>query len=796
MGSSHSFPVDLLKSMGIPMILFGSFCYLLYTTTKTKNLISLEKENFLGLSQQEAEKRSSCISKLKYDLLINLTPDFYHGIINIRFHLSFKSYLRIDVAVTQVLSLSINGKFPSEDFKEIQGDECILIPENYLNEGLNNVLIFFTNSYTNTGKALHSMIDVDGRQYIYSNLEPDLCHNIFPCFDQPDLKAPLELIVIGPKHWQVISNENISSKSEHDLQKLPLIFLECNKQPIIYDFFSKITLNSEEKYIWKFPETAPISPYLYAIIAGDYERIIYENSQIPLDIYFRKSKRPYIEKATEQIFSITLQGLAFFQEYFSLPYPFKKYSQIFCPDVFNHAMENPGAITFDDNRYFSEVFDPFIETNRALVILHEMAHSWFGNLVTMKWWNDIWINENLAEFFAYYVMCKLHSDFPFMNPQILFHINKEDGYCQDRSENSHPILQYIKMAQDARTIFDGITYCKGSAFIFQLLKCLGEEKFRSALTHFLKLFQWQNATYKDFVLSFQHFCTPEEHIESYFEDWLKYPSFNECELVWNGIKLEVLQKPILEKFGILRNHYLEICFFLNDGNFETRKVKILKKEKTVLEFEGIDLIVCEAILLNSDDSGFIKSVIDLKSLRFFKENLMKIKDDLKRLMIWRVFYDMTLDLKLQSKEFFDLIEKYITQESPDNIWILLKFCSKIINESRHPESNEYFYERGLRIVKSVIDKKNHKSLLAKNIIMFCNNEKDLCEATGYLLGEKDGANSVIQNISLSSKNLCKLIEKILMSQKISTSKKKLLLEKFPLKIQNSKSLTAKIKNLY
>ena len=382
--------------------------------------------------------------------------------------------------------------------------------------------MMFINDYADDGCGLHSFLDTDEKQYIYSDCEPYNCNKIFPVFDQPDLKGTLSLTLAVRQDWVAIANEAVD--------------IEATKNVRTQDYLSE-----EERDIYNlqvYYPTPRISSYLYALMAGPFSEVKCENpyNNIQMSCFSRESLLPYLKEQAEEIFEITIESMKFYEEFFGYPFPFKKYDSIFCPEYNQGAMENPGAITFNDKSIWREETTGGEISDRANTIAHELAHQWFGNLVTMKWWNDLWLNESFADYISHFCLANISEKLKatkLSDCWLQFFDGKGWGYRDDQLRSTHPIAGQVHNTDHAETIFDGITYSKGSAALKQLMHLIGRDNFSKAMKAYFKKYEWSNTTLDDFIHSFQEFYKPispkyPSNLNDWKTEWLEIAGLNEC----------------------------------------------------------------------------------------------------------------------------------------------------------------------------------------------------------------------------------------------------------------------------
>ncbi|MDN5778525.1 MAG: aminopeptidase N, partial [Humibacillus sp.] len=409
-----------------------------------------------NLTRDEAATRAGLLHVDDYDVRLDLTtgPTTFASTTTVRFSCSepgADSF--IDLIADSVESITLNGTAidPASAFADSRIALNDLAAENELT-------VKATGAYTNTGEGLHRFVDpVDNEVYLYTQFEVPDSRRVYPVFEQPDLKASFRFTVTAPAHWKVISNSPTPEPEPAGVAE------------------------GVERATWAFSPTKRISSYITALIAGPYDEVRDEvetrAGTVPLGVFCRRSLTQYLD--ADNIFDATKKGFAFFEREFDQPYPFEKYDQIFTPEYNMGAMENAGAVTFVEVYIFrSKVSDAKIE-RRALTILHELAHMWFGNLVTMKWWDDLWLNESFAEWAS--TTCQAEAT-QWSSAWTTFGTSEKAwAYAQDQLSSTHPIAADMRHLEDVEVNFDGITYAKGASVLKQLVAYVGREPFVAAL---------------------------------------------------------------------------------------------------------------------------------------------------------------------------------------------------------------------------------------------------------------------------------------------------------------------------
>ena len=584
------------------------------------------------LTREEAEARVARVSAVSYDIAIQLQrgAPTYHGDVTIRFTLSGRGDTFLDYRGKTIEELRVNDRALQPTWSGFR----LLLPADALKDGENLVAVRYENEYDHTGDGLHQFTDPeDGEEYLYTNFEPYESHRLFPNFDQPDIKAEYTLTVTAPSEWELISNSR-----------------EIATEP-----------TDEGRVRHQFERTRPFSTYLFALIAGPYHVFRDTHGDIPLGLYCRKSLVKHMD--TDEFFTVTKQGLDFYASFFDYPYPFTKYDQIFVPEFNAGAMENVGAITFSERMVFRDPPTDNQRLGRAEVVLHEMAHMWFGDLVTMKWWNDLWLNESFATYMAYLSM---HEATRFKTAWQAFNSGmKAWAYRQDQLVTTHPIAGEVADTDQTLLNFDGITYGKGAAVIKQLVAAMGMEGFRDGMRRYFRRHEFGNTTLSQFLDALQEGVGRDLH--QWARLWLETASLNTVAAGWStdGDRLTALSltQTAPEAYPTLRPHRLDVALVRDaDG-----RVSI---DTLPAEIDGAQTEVADAggrpapslVVPNHNDHAFAKVALDEVSLTYVREHLERVDDALLRQLIWQSLWNMVRDQQLRSQDYLALVAGKITTE--------------------------------------------------------------------------------------------------------------------------------------
>lgn len=541
--------------------------------------------------------------------------------------------LSLDFLWKKIHAVKVNER-PLSQFKTGKGH--FEIPARSLSRHL-MIEVNYTNAFSVTGDGVSKSKDPeDQAEYIATDFEPYRAHTLFPCFDQPDLKATYQVSVVTPKDWKAISNDLIDQKSE-----------------------------SGEMTTSYFKKTKPFSTYLFFLGVGPYEEWNDQLGDIPLFLYARKSLAKYVDY--ERIFEVTKKGLNFYSEYFEVPFPFSKYGQIFIPEFSWSGMENPGAIALHEKNIFRDAVSKTRMDRRDNLILHEMAHMWFGDLVTMKWWNDLWLNESFASFIATVAMDQAMGA---KSAWLDFADEKEWGHWQDQLVTTHPIETVVPDTRTARGNFDGITYAKGSASLKQLHFFVGSASFRRGLNSYFKKFSFQNSDRQDFI---EHIGQSSNvNLNSWVKSWLQKAGANRVQVDWgcheNKISHFILnQSP--SSSGILSPHRTRIGLFNYStlGTFKLEHSQEVTYSDKRTEVAGLLGKACpDFVYSNLDDHDYALFSLDPISLSAVKRYLGKgFEDPLLRLMLWMNLGQMVRDSALSPSDYFETVLNALESESEE-----------------------------------------------------------------------------------------------------------------------------------
>jgi aminopeptidase N len=592
-----------------------------------------------NLTRDQAVERAALVTVDNYRIDLDLTDGdgkagerTFRSVTTVTFDALAGADTVIDIACT-VRSATLNGRE-----LDVSGyDESTGIALSGLAEH-NVVVVDADCHYSNTGEGLHRFVDpVDGEVYLYSQFETADAKRMFACFDQPDLKATFDVKVTAPQHWQVVSNS---------------------------------ATVSADGGVHTFATTPRMSTYLVALIAGPYARwddaYRDENGEIALGIFCRATLAEFMD--AERLFTQTKQGFGFYHKNFGVPYAFGKYDQLFVPEFNAGAMENAGAVTFLEDYVFRSKVTRASYERRSETVLHEMAHMWFGDLVTMRWWDDLWLNESFATFAS--VLCQSEAT-EFTEAWTTFaNSEKSWAYRQDQLPSTHPVAADIPDLAAVEVNFDGITYAKGASVLKQLVSYVGLEHFLSGLRDYFRAHAFNNATFDDLLAALEK--ASGRDLSDWGRQWLKTTGLNtlradfDVDADGRFTRFAVTQSGAAPGAGETRVHRLAIGVYDDDGSG-----KLVRAHREELDISGASTEVPalvgvshgKLLLVNDDDLTYCSLRLDPESLRTALDRIADIAEPLPRTLVWSAAWEMTRDAELRARDFVSLVSGGIQAET-------------------------------------------------------------------------------------------------------------------------------------
>ncbi|HEU4360463.1 MAG TPA: aminopeptidase N [Mycobacterium sp.] len=546
----------------------------------------------------------------------------------------------IDIAADTVHRAALNGR----DIDVSGYDESTGIPLRGL-AAHNVVEVEADCCYSNTGEGLHRFVDpVDDEVYLYSQFETADAKRMFACFDQPDLKATFDITVTAPAHWQVVSNGATVGVEK-----------------------------GEANGVHTFATTPRMSTYLVALIAGPYahwaDTYRDEHGEIPLGLFCRASLAEFMD--AERLFTQTKQGFGFYHKHFGTPYVFGKYDQLFVPEFNAGAMENAGAVTFLEDYVFRSKVTRASYERRAETVLHEMAHMWFGDLVTMRWWDDLWLNESFATFAS--VLCQSEATEYTQAWTTFANAEKSWAYRQDQLPSTHPIAADIPDLAAVEVNFDGITYAKGASVLKQLVAYVGLEHFLAGLRDYFTTHAYANATFDDLLAALEK--ASGRDLSDWGRQWLKTTGLNTLRADFDTdgdgaaarfTRFAVTQSGATPGAGETRVHRLAVGIYDADG-----AGRLVRTHREELDIDGpitevpglVGVSRGKLILVNDDDLTYCSLRLDPESLDVALQRIADIAEPLPRTLVWSAAWEMTREAELRARDFVALVSAGVQAET-------------------------------------------------------------------------------------------------------------------------------------
>ncbi|MCV7281207.1 aminopeptidase N [Mycolicibacterium flavescens] len=589
-----------------------------------------------NLTRDQAAERAALVTVDSYRIVLDLTDEAgqpgegtFRSTTTVKFDALPGADTYLDIAADTIRSATLNGR----EIDVSAYDESTGITLRGLAER-NVVVVDADCRYSNTGEGLHRFVDpVDNEVYLYSQFETADAKRMFACFDQPDLKATFDVTVTAPSHWEVVSNGATAGVEDAGAAKRHT-----------------------------FAVTPRMSTYLVALIAGPYARWddVYtdDHGDIPLGLFCRRSLAEYMD--AERLFTETKQGFGFYHNNFGIPYAFGKYDQLFVPEFNAGAMENAGAVTFLEDYVFRSKVTRASYERRAETVLHEMAHMWFGDLVTMQWWDDLWLNESFATFAS--VLCQAEATEYTEAWTTFANVEKSWAYRQDQLPSTHPVAADIPDLAAVEVNFDGITYAKGASVLKQLVAYVGEEEFLSGLRDYFRDHAFANATFGDLLGALEK--ASGRDLSGWGRQWLKTTGLNtlrpsfDVDAEGRFTRFAVEQSGAAPGAGETRVHRLAVGIY--DEDTSGRLVRVHREELDV-EGPSTDVPALQGvsrgklILVNDDDLTYCSLRLDPGSLQTLLSRIGDISEPLPRTLAWSAAWEMTRDAELKARDFVALV---------------------------------------------------------------------------------------------------------------------------------------------
>jgi aminopeptidase N len=572
-----------------------------------------------SLTVTEARTRAASLTVSAYDVDLDLTrgDETFGSHTVIEFESRDRQDTFLDISPRELLGVHLNDR--AIDVSELRDGRLHL-------SGLgerNTLVVDALMAYSNDGEGLHRAVDPeDGLAYLYAMTFLPAAPRIFACFDQPDLKATYRVCVTTPEDWTVVGN-------------------------------GRATQTAPGR--WTLAETKPVSTYLVTLVAGPYHSVTTTHDGITLGLHCRQSLAPHLDKDSAELFEVTARCFDEYHRLFGIRYPFGDYHQAFVPEFNAGAMENPGCVTFTDDFVFKAQATDSVRATRAYVVAHEMAHQWFGDLVTMQWWDDLWLNESFATYMGYRLTSEVT---PFDDIWVEFSYNEKAwGLAADQRTSTHPVAgNGARDTQQALTDFDGISYSKGAGALRQLNAYLGDEAFLAGVVDHLERHSYGNATLADLLDSWHRVSDKDVH--AWAEKWLRTAGVDTLRCVADprGVVVERLNGSAEE---VSRPHALTVSWYGDDATSQSVPVLVTgdRTSADLPSYDGTGLL-----LPDSRDETWAKIALDDASVDRAPGLLQRIDDPLGRSVIWAALREGMLDARISPEQYLTAVETALPGE--------------------------------------------------------------------------------------------------------------------------------------
>ncbi len=581
-----------------------------------------------GVSRELARQRAAAISDVRYEIALDVKEKVpgYAGNLSLSFHLSEKpDPLVLDFRDDSMAKLRVNGK----DAEASQGNGHILIPGRYLSLGANQVQMDFEMKVADAGRAVTRFKDAqDGSEYVYTLFVPMDASQAFPCFDQPDLKGRFTLKGTAPAGWTVISNAASSTAGE-----------------------------------FAFPETKPISTYLFAFAAGPFQVIPTSDFSTPLRLFVRKSQLARAKEEWPEVAQFTRQGIEKMSAFFAQPFPFPKYDQVLIPGLAYGGMEHAGS-TFlrEDVVIFRTAPTVSDHHRRSVTVLHELAHQWFGDLVTMRWFDDLWLKEGFAQYMAFHTLAELEP--PNEVWTRFYESIKPVAYGIDSTRGTTPIFQVVRNLNDAKSAYGPIVYQKAPSLLRVLTYKIGETAFRDGIRQYLKEHAYANAEWKDLIGAFSR--ASGQDLKPWAAAWIQQRGMPEVTVHWNcNAENRIAQFEIAQSDTLGEGHVwpIETQVLLGYKNDPGTKVKVAFSGAKAGVPDAVGKSCPDYVFGNDEDHGYGRFLLDQRSLAGVTADLAAVKDPLLRALLWGALWDSVRESQLAPVSYIDLVVKSLPGET-------------------------------------------------------------------------------------------------------------------------------------
>ncbi|MFG3345394.1 aminopeptidase N [Streptomyces sp. NPDC048018] len=666
-----------------------------------------------NLSRDEAHERAELLSVDGYEVYLDLRSAVgesgegvrtFRSVTTLRFRRTGAGDSTFaDLIAPSVNAITLNGRAldPAVVF-----DGARIALDGLADE--NELVVDAQCAYSRTGEGMHRFVDPeDGEVYLYTQYEPADARRVFANFEQPDLKAPYRFEVDAPEGWTVWSN----GVGEQDAEGR-----------------------------WRFAGTEPISTYITCVVAGPYHYVTdtYRRGEleIPLGAMCRKGLAKHFD--ADDVFLVTKQGLDFFHDNFDYPYPFGKYDQAFVPEYNLGAMENPGMVTFREEYIYRGKVTQAAYERRANVILHEMAHMWFGDLVTMVWWDDLWLKESFADFMGSFSLAEATR---FTNSWVTFANNRKAwAYRADQLPSTHPITADIRDLEDAKLNFDGITYAKGASVLKQLVAYAGRDAFLEGARRYFKRHAYGNTRLADLLTVLEE--TSGRDMKAWAKSWLQTSGVNTLTpVVTYDAEGRVTELAVLQEGDELRPHRAAVGLYRLSGG------DLVRYARVEADITGARTVVAglagaekpDLVLVNDDDLTYCKVRFDEASLATLRAHLGDISDPLARALCWSSLWNLTRDGLMPARDFVRVVLDFAGRETDIGVLQMVHaWAQSAVTHYAAPEGRSergrLLAEGGLRELRLAAPGSEHQLTWARFFAAVASSDADLRLLEGLLDG--------------------------------------------------------------
>lgn len=681
-----------------------------------------------NITRDEAQLRSSLLAVRSYDVHVDLSGRLADGTplpepastfwtsTTVRFS-SAAAHVRANLIAERLLVATLDGEPVTHD--AFDGEHLALD----LTEGDHELAVTAVMRYSHTGEGLHRFVDpVDDRVYLYSQFEVADARRMFPTFEQPDLKASFAFTVVAPELWTVMSNSPAASPEP----------------------------SGDGLATWRFEPTPRVSTYITAVCAGEFhtvhdELVRPDGSTIPLSISVRRSLADHLD--AERIFTTTKRGFEVFEEHFGSNYPFGDYAQVFVPEFNFGAMENAGCVTYRDEYIFTSRQTNAAYESRDNTILHEMAHMWFGDLVTMTWWDDLWLNESFAEWASHFAQDEIrarHADRS--DPWATFcNSRKTWAYRQDQLPSTHPIAADMVDLEAVELNFDGITYAKGASALRQLVAFVGKDDFLAGVRAYFAKHAWGNTQLPDLLSALE--AASGRDLSFFTHQWLQTAGVNTLRARFDASDGKFgtfgIEQSAHPDWPTLRRHRMAVGFYdLVEG-------RLIRTQRFEFDIDGgytevpevVGSSVPRVILLNDDDLTYAKIRLDPDSLRSLVDHVHVLDSELARALCWGATWDLCRDGEMRVSDYVDLVLRGVGVETDlTAVNALLAQCRSAIDYYSARDARVDLADRftaGLaRLLKDAEPGSDHQLALARALAGSVRDADGAAVLQAWLAGEE------------------------------------------------------------